>query len=237
MSRKIQLYLHENQRTGFKKDLNSLKDLFFERILPTFANAELETEEFQNTLWNNLMEQPCSSDTEDYSDYIDYVQEESIRKYELLSLMRYRTIAMWIACMCQVWEQQLFYFIIQEERNECIQYNASDKKKGFSFIKDVFEYHNQPFEKMKCWAKIHELRQLVNVIKHAEGWSENELRKIRPDLFIDQATGKLDLLNLYHSSLLEETIQIGEKDFTEYHNALVAFWDELPERMVSVFET
>jgi len=225
---KSELYLFKHQREGFKKDITDIKDLFFERILPAFAYPEHEAEEYKKVLWNSLMKQSFDSDEPDPSDCVDYVQEEAINKYQLLLLMRYRTISMWIACMCQVWEQQLFYFVIE--------YVVSDKNKGFQFAKFVFEYYNQPFEKMKCWAKINELRLLVNVIKHAEGKSEKKLRTIRPDLFTHNASCGLDLLKLYHSTLLEETIQIDEKDFIEYHNALVAFWDELPERMISTFE-
>ena len=227
MPRKTELYLYSQQRKIFKKDISNIKELFFERILPVFANAEQEAEEYQDTLWNNLMEQPCycEDDIIDPADFVDKIQEEGYNKYELLTLMHYRTIGMWVACMCQVWEQQLFSFVVQEERNNHMKYADDDKKRGFEFSKEVFEYHNQPFENMKCWIKIRELRLLVNVIKHAEGRSESQLRKIRPDFFTyNHGTGDIDLLDLYHSTLLEPTIQIKEQDFVEYHDALIAFW-------------
>ena len=238
MSRKIELYLHEHQRNNFKKDITNIKELFFERIYPTFLNAEQEAERYQDTLWNDLMEQPCGEDDIiDPSVIVESIQEEGFDKYEILYLMHYRTIGMWIACMCQVWEQQLYAFIIQEERINHIRYADSDKKKGFQFAKDVFEYHNQPFESMQCWGKLKELRLLVNVIKHAEGDAEQRLRKIRPDYFTyDGGIGEIDLLKLYHSTLLEPTIQIKGQDFIDYYNAIISFWDELPERMISTQE-
>jgi len=239
MSRKTELYLYEQQRKIFKQDITNIKELFFEKIYSIFENAEQEAEDYQNILWNNLMEQPyCDENGEiDPGDFVDSIQAEGYKKYEILSLMQYRTMGMWVACMCQVWEQQLYSFVIQEERNNCIKYDDSDKGKGFQFSKEVFEYHNQPFEDMWCWDKIKELRLLVNVIKHAEGGSEKRLRKIRPDYFFhDHGTGKIDLLQLYNSTLLEPTIQIQKKDFIDYYDALMEFWDELPERMISTNE-
>lgn len=57
---------------------------------------------------------------------------------------------------------------------------------------------------------------------------------MRPDYFVYITdTGKYDLLSLYHSTLLEETLQIKDLDFIDYYSALVQFWNELPERMYS----
>lgn len=239
MPRKTELYLYDHQRQLYKKDITNIKDLFFERIHPVFANAEDESEEYQEKLWNNLMEQPCydENDIIDPADFVDDIQAKGFNRYEILSLMQYRTIGMWLSCMCQVWEQQLFAFVVQEARNNCIKYNESDVKKGFAFSKDVFEYHNQPFENMASWDKLKELRLLVNVIKHGEGDSEEKLRKIRPDYFTyNHGTGDMDLLKLYNSTLLEPTIQISTDDFVAYYNAIIDFWDELPERMISSTE-
>jgi hypothetical protein len=216
----------------------SFIQLFFERIEPVFASAEKEAEEYQNNLWDDLMNQPCSEDDAiDPSGYVDSIQEAAFEKYEILSLMQYRNIGMWISCMSQVWEQQLFSFIVNEARSEGVKYSPVDLKRGYAFSKHVFEWHNSSFEKLACWPKVHELHLLVNVLKHAEGDSEQKLRKIRPDYFVQKtSTGEYDLLRLYHSTLLEATLQISNKDFVEYYNSLVAFWNELPERMYTTDE-
>lgn len=79
-----------------------------------------------------------------------------------------------------------------------------------------------------------ELRALVNVIKHAEGDSEQKLRKMRLDYFEhDMGIKKYDLLSLHHSTA---TLQIKDKDFSDYFNALVAFWNELSEQMYTIEE-
>lgn len=231
---KSQLYLYRDLRKKYIGDLTQIKDLYFERIQPIFADAEKEAEDYQNKLWEDLMNKPCYSEDDviDPSDYVDAVQEAGFEKYEILSLMHYRNISMWISCLCQVWEQQLFSFVYHEAQSEGIKYDEADLKRGFAFSKEVFEWHEQPFEVLTCWPKIKELRALVNVIKHSEGDSEQKIRKMRPDYF-EQVTdyGKYDLISLYHSTLLEATLQIKDQDFIDYYDALVAFWNELPESM------
>lgn len=229
-----QLYLWEPLRQKYINDLTWVKTMFLERIEPIFANAEQEAKNYQNELWNSIMSAPC--DLEDNSidpgDYVDFIQEQSFERYELLSLMHYRNIGMWIACLCQVWEQQLYSFILNEARFEGLKYNPEDLKKGFSFCKDTFKRHQQPFSTLSSWSKIKELRTLVNVIKHAEGYSEIRLRSMRPDYFVQQIGSETyDLMSLYHTTLLEQTLQIKEQDFIDYYDALVQFWRELPERM------
>lgn len=230
---KSQLYLYEDLRKKYIEELTQIKELFFERIHPIFAEAEKEATEYQNKIWDNLMSQPCDEySIIDPSDYVESVQEAGFEKFKILNLMQYRNINMWISCMCQVWEQQLFSFVYHEALSEGIKYDKSDIKRGFAFSKEVFEWHQQPFESLACWSKIKELRALVNVIKHSEGDSEEKLRKMRPDYFKhDTENEEYDLLSLYHSTLLEATLQIKDEDFINYYNTLIAFWNELPERM------
>lgn len=230
---KSQLYLYRVLREKYINDLTQIKELFFERIQPIFADAENEATVYQNQLWENIIKQPFDENClVDSYDYVEIVKQAVFEKYEILSLMRYRNICMWISCLCQAWEQQLFSFIYNEARIEGIKYNEADLKKGFEFSKEVFDWHQQKFEKMSCWPKIKELRTLVNVIKHSEGDSEQRLRKMRPDYFeYDTGVEKFDLLSLYHSTLLEATLQIENKDFYDYYNALISFWSELPECM------
>jgi len=58
------------------------------------------------------------------------------------------------------------------------------------------------------------------------------LRKLRPDYFKDNLDSlEFDALELYGSTLLDNTLNLSKNDFTDYLNALDAFWKELPENM------
>lgn len=79
---------------------------------------------YKKKAWNDFMEQPCSSEAYiDPADAAETFIEFGIEQYEILSLMRYRTLAMWITCLCQAWEQQLIKFVIDEGRKSGIKYN------------------------------------------------------------------------------------------------------------------
>lgn len=233
-----QLYLFDPLRQQFIGDLTMIKTTFLERISPIFDDIDAEAKRYEDELWRNILNSPCAEgECVDPGDYVDFVQEKTIERYEMLSLMRYRNISMWISCLCQVWEQQLYSFVIHEAEQEGIQYSPDDKKRGFAFAKEVFSCHQQQFEDMPVWSKIKELRLLVNVIKHAEGDSEQKLRKIRPDYFTQEMAGmEYDLMSLYHTTLLETTLMIQVQDFTDYYEALVKFWNDLPERMYTMHE-
>ncbi|KON10978.1 hypothetical protein FDF50_11995 [Clostridium botulinum] len=105
----------------------------------------------------------------------------------------------------------------------------------FKEVKECFKIHNQNLESLNCWYKIKELRLIVNVLKHAEGDSAEKLRKMRPNLFEwpQDYNIKGDKLEFHYTTLLEETINISNEDFLRYHDTLIEFWNELPERMYS----
>lgn len=188
-------------------------ELFFERIQPIFANVEDEATDFQNQLWDNLMSQPCSEETIiDPSDFVETVQEAGFEKYEILSLMKYRNISMWISCMCQVWEQQLFSFIYHEALHEGLEYDESDLIRGFKFSKEVLEWHQQPFEKLVCWPKIKELRVLKKWTKLIDSFkSEDPLQELKKEKGIQKMIKEfLDSLLLEKGSRL--VVYIDELD-------------------------
>lgn len=218
-----------------KKDLSYIRDLYFEKMEPVFASAEVEAEAFSEQLWDNAMSAPCyGEDCEpDFEGIAEACQEAGVERYEILSLMRYRNLGMWLSCMCQVWEQQIIRFIKREVENDHL--IELKKEVDFNEAKECFKLHNFDIEKMKCWNQIKELRLLVNVIKHAEGNSADRLRKIRPDYFEWEERFGFDddKLKFHKTTLLEETLNITNKDFDMYYNVLVSFWGELPERMYS----
>jgi len=208
--------------------------MYLERIEPVFANAETEAEQFTEKIWDDAMSSPWDGESDfDLSDIADTCQEIGLKRYEILSLMRYRNLAMWISCLYQSWEQQIMRFVKNEiETDGCFNLTGD---MDFATAKKGFKIHNCPIDELSCWKKIRELRALVNVIKHSEGDSAKILRKLRPDFFCWEETNGFsrDKLQLFESSLLDETLNIENEDFTAYYNALIAFWDELPERMYS----
>lgn len=226
------LILDYRQRDKFKYDIQQIRNLFFERIEPTFSKAEDEAEAYTQRLHEEVGENVNwgEDNAPDPEGMEEAVLNDGLERYKLLSTMRNRTLVMWISCMCQVWEQQLYSFILHEAYMQGIKYDDKFKGKGFEFIQDVLEWHSIKYNAFKKWDKMHEMRLMVNTVKHGPGRSESELRTIRPDFFDDHG---FDVLKFRNSTLLESTLQIKNNDFENYYLAILNFWDEFPERAYS----
>jgi hypothetical protein len=54
----------------------------------------------------------------------------------------------------------------------------------FSEFKKILKSEGVDIESLKSWSKINELKLVADSVKHAEGRSSEELKKLRLDLFI-----------------------------------------------------
>jgi hypothetical protein len=77
------------------------------------------------------------------------------------------------------------------------------------------------------WGDVHELHMVANVIKHGEGWSADELRKINPALF-DYPGTRGFMAGLHHSPvaapLAGSDLFVTEDDYLRYVQAIEAVW-------------
>ena len=76
---------------------------------------------------------------------------------------------------------------------------------------------------------------MCNVIKHGDGSSAKKLRDINPDLFKkpDLFNKESQMIELCKTTLLEETLNIDQNTLLCYKDALLSFWDSIPERNYS----
>lgn len=231
---KSHLYLPEKTREKMKSQLSDMGQLYFERIEPLFSSAEEEADQYTKQLHYEIGASINwgGDNAPDPEGYEEMVWEAGIARYELLDSMRYRTICMWICCLCQTWEQQLYSWIIHEARMEGITYDDKYLAGGFSFVSDVLECHEVDYKTVKA-GKIEELRLLVNVLKHGKGRSEKALRDIRPNLFIRNGH---DVMRYHNSTLIEPTLSVSNQDFRDYLDALLTFWSEFPENAYSQYD-
>lgn len=229
-----QLYLWSKLREKKIEEILLFKNIFKERVFPVFSNIEKEADKISNDLYDNAMNAYyIDYDNIDPADIAENATEIGVDYYEKYSLMRYNTLAMWISMVYQFWEQQVRKFLYDEEAHS---FKIEFKKfctSGIKDIKEEFRYHNINIEKLRCWGSINELRLACNTLKHGDGASAQELKNIRPSLFTREGFEEYDLLSMYNTTLLEETLNISDQDFYNFCDILIEFWNELPERMYS----
>ena len=219
-----QLYFWKPLIEKHKEEL-SLVEKYYIRSKDIFNNIEKEANDYANSLYKRY---PATEDT-DLLSVAEWAFEKGIEMYETLSAMKSTHLLMTIVMLYHIWEQQLIRFTI----NELEHYLEFDEKfLKFEEVQKIFELHGVDIKKTEAWEKIKELKLLANTIKHAEGYSATELRKIRPDFFkVDVIIGDVDILELNRAVLLDgDSLQVNERDLMEYINAVRSFWDEMPER-------
>lgn len=236
---KAQLYLYDSLREKFKKPIELFKDTYSNKINPVFENIEEESKAIAEERYQELGRY-FNPDYHDPGDFAGDAWEAGIEHYESMALMKYNTKLMWISTLYQFWEQQVRKFVYEEitRTHKCIDKKGKEVLfrdfciRGIDDIKEKFLEFGQDLEKLPCWIKINELRLLTNVIKHGDGWSATQLKELRPD-FLKPDFPEYDLLDVYKTTLDEKVLNIDDDEFQKYCEAIIEFWDVLPERMYS----
>lgn len=205
----------------FIRDIENLQSIVKIDYLTVNSDLEKQANNASEQEYNRLIE-IYSSENDDISALLDKSQEVGLEKYLLLKVMRYRNLANWICNVIEIWEQQLYllYNEIQQDDKKFDKFNIliSALKKIGIVIENMTEYQN-----------LQKKRLLVNVIKHSEGRSEEELRKKCPKYF-NNSTGlfeNMDNLKIYKTSLGEDALNINEEDFNETCSQIIKFWKAL----------
>lgn len=229
-----QLYFWKPLIRDYQQDISLVGD-YHKRTMVVFSDIDKEVEKYAEELYESF---PGTEDT-DLASVAEWAQDEAIKKYQTLSIMKSNHLLMTISMLYHLWEQQLIKFTIHE-LERCLKFD--NKTMSLSDIQLIFRLHGVDILKTKSWLKLRELKCLVNTIKHGDGDSADKLRKIRPDFFLlpdlFPDDKEIDTLELCGSVLLDEySLQVSEGDLYPYIEAAKEFWDEMPERAYSDTET
>lgn len=220
---KTQLYFWKPQIEIYKKELSLVED-YYDRTKKPFNDIGKEADDYANLIYKNYV----GNEDTDPASVAELAQEKGIELFEFLSIMKSNHLLMTISMLYHIWEQQLVKFTTIELKHYI---KLGAKTLEFADIKKVFKSHKIDIEKIKSWKKIKEVKLLVNTIKHSEGPSAKDLRKIRPDFFKSNLLNGIDTLDFTEAVLLDEnSLQVKEKDLNDYIEAVITFWDEMPER-------
>ncbi len=227
---KSQLYVPEITRSYLKSEIQSFTEIYFQKLLPVFKDIESEADKLANEFYDDFMNQPADDEYIDPSTIAEQALNIGIAHYSYLKLGRYNLTASWHATLYQLWEQQSRLFLFREMSHyNRIKFDTFCT--NLSEIKIKYKFHNVEIEQFSCWTRIEELRLLCNVIKHGDGDSAKRLRKIKSDMFKQE--DEVDYMEAYKTTLLQETLNITEITLNNYREALLSFWDEIPERNYS----
>lgn len=218
-------------RNQFVKQIELLNESIQTRLIPTFDTIEKEAEEISQKEWDRLCSS-CYSPDIDPADLAEKAQEAGIDYYITLSGIKQALLNITATALYHLFEQQIIFFLRREVLHPS-QENDTELMKVSVFREQLLKKGIDIYS-FRSWGKINELRIVSNSIKHAEGTSASELRKMRPDMFKHPMLRIHPEMELMHSAIYRvympmagEDIFVLQDDLSEYKNVLVNFWDEL----------
>ncbi len=205
-----------------------------ERLIPTFDTIDEEAEKVSDKKWEDFSSNAYPPDI-DPADLAESAMDEGINYYMTLSGIKQTLLNVLSTWMYHLFEQQVL-FLLRREVLHPTEENISKLIK-IQVFKERLISQDIDIEHFSSWETITELKWLSNSIKHAEGYSANKLRKLRPDLFSPPAIREsgMELFdgkpvsNIY-MPLSGDDLYVSEIDLKKYKNAITNFWSEFIEK-------
>lgn len=198
-----------------------------ERLLPAIGNPEAGAQKALNTYWDERMNALVGEDGDiEHGAIADAANDRAISTYELLFTIRQSALNLGTAGLFHLFEQTSTSLGRAWKRGDC------EKLEQFlDWLRDSIgvDARGQTF-----WSTVHELHLVANVIKHGEGRSADELRKINPRLF-DYPGAHGFMAGRRHSPvtapLAGGDLFVTGADYERYVDAVAALWTWLVERL------
>ena len=208
-------------------------ELVLSRVLPAFDGINEEAEALERRRFNELvssLDMPEEAMRGAEEAMADLAFNEAMDHALLLGSMRFATLNLYAAALYHLTEQHLIDVPLQILNYEG-RHNLRPKD-AFAWFKHTL---GLDIASLASWPKIYELQLVANVVKHGEGASAAELRKIRPDLFVyptlrESGIGPSEVLRV-ERTLFGNDFFVTTEEFEGYHNGSVAFWIELADAL------
>jgi hypothetical protein len=199
------------------------------RLLSQFDDIEAEADRAAED-WLVHSGRQFDPDRHDPGDFYEAANEAGIEFYGLLSDMREQTRLSVVAGMYHEWEKQLRDWLSREiqhwHRGEGV--SAKVWSADFGQIADLLQSFGWNLRASDYFRMLDACRLVVNVYKHGEGKSLDDLRSNFPEYLDDPFRGSGGSLSdpTYrdHSHL-----RVSDAQFQEFADAISAFWRDVPE--------
>lgn len=254
-------------RNVFRKRIAVLREVITKRLLPTFDLTDQEGSTISDETWErlNAIDDPDGDPAMD----ADAAEEAGIDYYQAMNDAKQGLLNLFAVALHHLVEQQQLTVIRQEfvkadetheakksksqkiagknqgttanpfPKNDALRSFLSKNPKIFVEFKVRMSAAGIEIGTLPSYAKLDELRLLANTIKHAAGYSVEELRAKRPDIFVSPDIGKVGQPSIPNPSywpfepLSGQDIYVSPNDLEQYFDAADSFWREFEEALAS----
>ncbi|MGF1548070.1 MAG: hypothetical protein ACFCUG_12170 [Thiotrichales bacterium] len=202
------------------------------RLLSPFDEIEIEADHAAEE-WLKQRGQYFDPDRHDPGDFYEMAHEVGIEFYGLLSDMREQTHLSVVAGMFHEWDKQLRDWLVCEIQKWHRGDNATSKvwSADFGQIADVLESFGWKLRNADYFGLLDACRLVVNVYKHGEGKSLDDLRASFPEYLNDPYKDFGGTLS--DTRYLNYTyLKVSDDQFQAFSDAILAFWHDVPGNVV-----
>lgn len=197
------------------------------RLLSQFNNMEADADQAADERLEQL-DKHFDPDRHEPSDFYEAAHDAGIEFYGMLSDMKDQTYLSVVAGMFHEWDKQLRDWLAREVQHWHRGDNASRKiwSAKFDEIMELLEYFDWEIRSESYYKKLDACRLVVNVYKHGDGPSLDELRSRYPEFLKDPFKG----IDVDFSAHLDHThLKIDDDQIQSFSEAIVAFWRAVPK--------
>jgi hypothetical protein len=202
------------------------------RLLSRFDDIEADSDKAAEA-WLEDSGRWFDPDNDDPGSYYEQANDVGIQHYQMLSDMREQTRLSVVAGMYHQWDKELRDWLVREIQH----WHSGDYVRArvwgadFVLIMDLLESFGWPLRTTPYFKSLDACRLVVNVYKHGEGPSLEDLRgrfsEYLHDPFGGDGAGLSDVALRDHTAL-----RVNDEQFQGFADAIPAFWREVPENVL-----
>lgn len=201
------------------------------RLLSQFDGIEADADQAAEE-WLEQSGQHFDPDRHDPGDFYEAANDVGIEFYGLLSDMREQTRLSVVAGMFHEWDKQLRDWLAREIQHWHRGGNTTLKvwSADFGQIADLLESLGWNIRITDYFRVLDACRLVVNVYKHGEGKSLDELKSSFPEYIDDPFDGSGGTFS--GTNYRDHThLKVSDEQFQAFSDAILAFWRDVPENI------
>lgn len=202
------------------------------RLLSQFDDMETDAKRAADE-WLDKNAQYFDPERHDPSDFDEAAYDVGIEFYSLLSDMREQTRLSVVAGMFHDWDKKLREWLAREVSHWHQGHNTKSKiwSVNLGEITDLLESIGWRLRGGDYFNKLDACRLVVNVYKHGEGNSLDELRDKYPEYLADPFNGAGGLWS--GVKYRDHThLKVSDDQFQAFSDAILSFWRGVPENVM-----
>jgi hypothetical protein len=197
------------------------------RLLSQFSNIAVEADQAEVAHWERSG-QSFDPDWHDPGDLVEAARDHGIVFYQLLSDMRDRTRLSVVAGMYHNWDKTFRRFLVREFRWPQLVIGDHTRRALWKLdsakLETLLIALGLNIRLYACYPRIDAMRLVVNVFKHGEGKSLDDLRSLYPE-FLRASS--------HHWGAYDDTdMVVSDEHVEEFAAAIESFWLALPPELI-----